>query len=288
MKIIKDGFGISKTVWSMTFKMRKKYPSILLPFFMIAFFQIMGLIILFHFPIPPVSIIFAKPVRAFFGEQFMHYPANFLLLPRLFNYSQLLISGTIGVIMFGMVIGLICQANIKNEKLRLIGNLNRSIRHCFTLMGIWIIIYILSFIVLRSPQFLIVKFLSKTPLTIFLYKGMFYVGFILVLLIETFFIYAYSAVIIERRKFINAVGRGLSVAKKVFLPTFILITIPRLLDFLIIMLKRYAGLFMKWTVPEITLVILGLSIIVTFIADFLVVSSTANLFILAKEAEDKV
>ncbi len=288
MKIIKEGFSVSKSVWSMTFKMRRKYHSILLPFFIIAFFQGIGLVTLFHFPIPPVSVIFAKPIRAFFGEQFMHYPFNFLLLPRLFSYGQILVSGTIGVIMFGMAIGLIYQANIEDEKLRLMGNLNRSIRKYFAFVGIWLIIFVLSFIALRIPQFLIVKFLPKTALTNLIYKGIFYIGFIVILLIETFFIYAYSAVIIEGRKFISAVGRGVSVVKKVFLPTFILVTVPRLLDFLSIILKRYLDLFIKWTVPEVTLVLLGLSIIIAFITDFLVISTTANLFVLAKEAEKKI
>lgn len=285
VRIPKEGFGVAKSVWSMTFKMVRRYPCILFPFFMIAVSQAIVLTILFYFPRPPLTIIFAQPIRAFFGEQFLHYPANFLLLPRLFYFGQVLAMVTIGAIMFGTAIGLIYRANKKEEKLSVVGNLTRSTKYYLTLVGIWVVIFGLSLMILRFPGFLITKFLSRTPLVSTLLQVLFYGGFLLVFLVEALFIYAYPAAIIEEKGLLGAIKRSLRVSKKVFGTTFILIAIPRVLEVLVIAFRRYSLMRVNRVLPELTLVILGLVIAASFIADFLVMSSTVNLFILTKEAE---
>ena len=284
-RIANEGLGVAKSVWSMTFKMVRRYPSILFPFFMIAVSQAIVLAIMFYFPRPPLSIIFAQPIRAFFGEQFLHYPSNFLLLPRLFYFGQVVVMVTIGAIMFGTAIGLIHRANKKDEAYGVADSLNRSVRHYLTLVGIWVVIFCLSLIILRFPGFLITKFLSRTPLVSALLQVLFYGGFLLVFLVEALFIYAYPAAVLEDRGLLSAIKRSLRVSRKVFSTTFILIAIPRILEVLVIALRRYALMRVNRVLPELTLVILGLVITASFIADFLVMSSTVNLFVLTKEAE---
>lgn len=282
---ISGSFGLSKSVWSVTFRMLVRYPRILIPFFIAALFEGLVLTVLFYFPRPPLTIIFAPPIKAFFGERFLHYPNNFLLLPQLFYYGQVLATITVGVVMFGMAMGMVYQANTEGEKVKIAGNLNRAIRRYVTLAGVWLVTFIISLIILRGPRFLVVKFLPPTVFAKILLQVLFYLGIVLVFFVEAFFIYAYPAIIMERRKFLGAIKRSFDISREVFLTTIILIITPRILDVAIMALKQRLIGLMNLTLPEITLVVLAASVVVTFITDSLVFLTTANLFVLTKETE---
>lgn len=282
---IRSSLGLSKSIWSVTFKMLARYPRILLPFFITALFEGLVLTVLFYYPRPPLTIIFAKPIHAFSGERFLHYPDNFLLLPQLFYYGQILVMMTVGVVMFGMAMGMVYQANTEGEKVKISGNLNRALRRYLTLAGLWLVTFILSLIILRVPRLLVVKFLQPTDLARVLLQMLFYGGVILTFFIEALFIYAYPAIIIERRGFLGAVKKSFGISKGVFLTTMILIITPRILDVMVMVLRqKFIGL-MNLTLPEITLAILAVAIAVTFVTDSLVFLTTANLFVLSKETE---
>lgn len=293
MGIIRS-LSLSKSIWSMTFKMLLKYPRILLPFFITAVVQGLVLTILFYFPRPPFVSIFGPPIKAFFttkaysGARFLHYPDNFLILPQLFYYGQVLTMITVGVVMFGMAMGMVYQANTEGETVKIFGNLNRSVRRYLALAGIWIITFILSLLILRLPVFLIVKFMQPTPFAKILFVSLPYLGIFIAFLLEALFIYAYPAIIIERRKFFGAIKRSFSMSKKIFLTTVILIATPRILEIFVILARQKLKGLMNLTFPEITVGVLAGAIVVAFITDSLVFLTTANLFVLAKETEKEV
>ncbi|MBM3254110.1 MAG: hypothetical protein FJZ16_07650 [Candidatus Omnitrophica bacterium] len=282
---IKENLALSKSIWSVTFKMLAKYPCLLLPFLITAVFEGFALTILFYYPRPPLSLIFAPPVKAFFGGHFLHYPDNFLLLPQLFYYAQVLVTMTVGVVMFGMAMGMTYQANTMGEKIKILGNLNRSLRRYITLAGVWLITFILLLVILRGPRFLIVKFLASRNFNIIVFNIILYIGIALVFLIEALFIYSYPAIIIERRGFLDSIKRSFNISRNLFLTTIVLIIVPRILDVIVILIKQNLVRLMNLTLPEITLAVLAVGIAVTFITDSLVFLATANLFIFTMETE---
>lgn len=282
---IGSGFGLSGSVWSVTFRMIAKYPRVLLPFFIKAVFEALALTVSFYSPRPPFSIVFAQPVKSFFGAKYLHYPANFTLLPTLFYYGQIFVMVTVGVIMYGMAMGMVSQAHSAGEEVKIFGNFNKSARRYFALIGIWLVTFILSVIVSKVPSFVITKLMQPTPSAILLLQIMSYISVVSVFAIEAFFIYAYPAIIIERKGILGAIRRSFNVIRHVFLTTLILVFVPRLIEFLYMFVKHKQQGLMNLTVPEITLVILGVGIILTFVADALVFLSTANLFILKQETE---
>lgn len=285
---IRSALSLSKSIWSVTFKMLARYPRILLPFFITALFEGLVLTVLFYYPRPPLTIIFAKPIRAFFGEHFLHYPDNFLLLPQLFYYGQIFVMMTVGVVMFGMAMGMVHQANTEGEEVKIFGSLNRALRRYITLAGLWLVTFILSLIILKVPRLLVVKFLQPTASAKIFLQVLFYGSVVLTFIIEVLFIYAYPAIIIERRKFLGAIKKSFSISKGVFLTTIVLVITPRILDVLVMVLRqKFIGL-MNLTLPEITLVILAVGVAVTFITDSLVFLTTANLFVFSKETEKEV
>jgi len=285
---IGSGFSLSGSVWSITFRMIAKYPRVLLPFFIKAVFEALVLTVFFYSPRPPFSAVFAQPIKSFFGAGFLHYPYNFSLLPTLFYYGQIFVMVTSGVIMYGMAMGMVSQAHSEGGEVKIFGNFNRAARRYFALIGIWLITFVLSLVISKVPPIIIKKLMQPSPSAILLLQIITYIGIVFVFAIEAFFIYAYPAIIIERKGFFEAIGRSFSVLRHVFLTTIILVFVPRLIEFLYMFVKQRQQGLMNLTVPEITLVILGAGIFLTFVADALVFLSTANLFILKQETEKGV
>jgi len=262
-----------------------KYPRLLLPFFIKAVFEVLVLTVLFYSPRPPLSIVFAQPIKSFFGANFLHYPYNFNLLPPLFSYGQIFVMITVGTIMYGMAMGMVYQAHSEGGDVKIFGNLNRAIRRYFALTGIWLIIFVLSLLISKIFPVIIKKLMQPTPLAISLLQVAAYIGVVLVLLAESFFIYAYPSVIIERKGIFGAVKRSFGIITRLFLTTIILVFVPRFFEFLYMFVKQKQQGLMNLTVPEITLFILVGGIILSFAVDSLVFLSTANLFILKHETE---
>lgn len=265
-----------------------KYPRVLLPFFIKAVFEALALTVFFYSPRSPFSVIFAPPIKSFFGASFLHYPLNFNLLPTLFYYGQIFVMITSGVIMYGMAMGMVSQAHSEGGEVKIFGNFNRAARRYFALIGIWLITFILSIIVLKVPPVIIKKLMQPSASAILLLQIISYIGIVFVFAIEAFFIYAYPAIIIERKGFLGAIRRSFGVMRHVFLTTIILVFVPRFIEFLYTFVKQKQQGLMNLTAPEITLVILGAGIFLTFVTDALVFLSAANLFILKQETEKEV
>ncbi len=273
------------SVWSMTFRMIAKYPRILLPFFIKAIFEALALTVLFYSPRSPFSIVLAQPIKSFFGATYLHYPANFTLLPTLFYYGQILAMFMVGAVMYGMAMGMVSQAHSGTGDVKISGNFNRAARRYFALVGIWLITFILSLVILKLPPVIVKKLMPPSPSAMMLLHILSYSGIVLVFVLEALFIYAYPAAIIERKSIFGAIGRSFSVARHVFLPTIVLVFVPRLFEFLFVFVRQKQQGLMNLTVPEVTLVILGAGIVLTMFTDAAVFLTTANLFILKQETE---
>ncbi|MFA5339479.1 MAG: hypothetical protein WC317_04960 [Candidatus Omnitrophota bacterium] len=286
---------LSFSVWSITFRMIAKYPRVLIPFFIKAIFEALVLTVFFYSPRSPLLAIFGPPVTSFFttrtpsgvisGARYLHYPINFELLPTLFYYGQIFIMITVGAVMYGMAMGMVSQAHSEGGEVKIFGNFNRSVRRYLALVGIWLITFILSLAILKLPPLIITKLMPPTPTAMLLLRILSYAGIVVIFVIEALFIYAYPAVIIERKSFFGAIGRSFSVIRHVFLTTIVLVFVPRLFEFLYVFVRQKQQGIMNLTVPEVTLVILGVSIVLTLVTDALVFLSAANLFILKQETE---
>ncbi len=279
----------------MTFRMIVKYPRILLPFFIKAVFEALALTVCFYSPRSPLLAIFGPPIKSFFttmtpsgvisGARFLHYPLNFELLPTLFYYGQIFVMFTVGAIMYGMAMGMVSQAHSENEEIKISGNFNRAARRYFALTAIWLITFVLSLVILKLPPVILKKIMPPTPSAMLLLSILSYAGVVVIFVTEALFIYAYPAIIIERKGILGAIRRSFSVMSHVFLPTIVLVFVPRIFEFFYVFVRQKQQGLMNLFGPEITLVILGAGIVLTFITDALVFLSAANLFILKQETE---
>ncbi len=288
MAILKQ-LKLVSLVWKTSFKIMSEHRRLLIPFGVNAVFQGMLLLLLFWAPQFPFSIVLAPPIRAFFGELYLHYPANFLLMPRLFNYGNIIISLFITSCMTGMMVSMIHQVN-KNVFPGVRSNFKKAVKKYVTLVALWIVVFILVSIVFRGPKFFILKYyFQKTGF--FSWWNVFRMAFtgsvLISILIEMFFGYAAAAVMIEGKSAWQAIKRSFFIAKKFFFPTFMLVAIPVFFIFLMSIVKWKIPQMMKQFFPEMAICVLVLGVIVSLLVNYIVTASVTILFLMNKEIEEK-
>ncbi len=274
----KNRFKTSLDIWKKTVKTFKENPIIFVPFIIVGVFEGIALSLIYLVPRWPLSVVLAPPIRTFFGERFLHYPLNLILIPKLFNYAHIACSLIIGVLMTGMVISMLNDAR-QGLKPAILPNLVRAIKRYLGLAAIWLVAFVIMMFLFKGPSRLLHL---KQPLQM---QILFYVTFLIGIFIQIAFIYAMPAVVIENKKFFAAIKRGMSIFKQNFLPSLVLVGLPSLLFIPLMILKSRAPLFMGKFFPEIVLFILGLGVVVTVLIDCLITCSTTVLFLGQKESQ---
>ncbi len=264
-------------VWRDVIGVLRERPLVVVPFVVGAVFSGVALYVLYLAPVRPMSIVLAPPIRAFFGEKFLHYPLNIFLLPKLFYFAQLALGATIGVLMTGLAIGMFKDA-YRGKGLSGKDNLVNSFKKYFSLFGVWVIMFSLSFLSGKLIKRLC-SGLSPQLLTALL-------TYIIAMFVQIVFIYAMPIIIIEKKKFLSALKQGLLFFKKFFIASVVLTMVPSLLYIPLIGLNQYLPKLIKTFSPEIVIVYLVLSILAAFIIEILITCSTTLL--LLNERSDKL
>jgi len=256
-------------IWKETIDVVGKYPKLFLPFVILGGVELISLYLLYLAPQRPISSLLTPPIKAFWGEKFIHYPFNLFLLPRLFTHVRTLNSASVGVLTTGILISMFFYIK-EGLGARFWASLFHSIKKFFPLLSIWLILFILSSLVSKLTSF------SHFPKYSFLLP---YFTFLVIVLLEIPFIYAMPAIVIGRVSFFLAIKESFSLCKKFFFPTAGLVIIPSLLYLPVIVLRINSFFLMKKFFPEIILIVLGTDIFLSIVIDFLIVASTTILYL---------
>ena len=287
---LSDKIGLIVLGWQGSFRILKKHSLVLLPYIFLSLIEVALLILLYLAPQPPVFAFLAPPIRAFFGEAYLHYPFNLLILPSLFDYSLAFLTIVFGVAINGMVVGMVSDAN---EKLgvRLFANLARAVKRYPALILLSLFMTISAYIIFILPKMLVLWFYTHQIEAIFhlsqwqvlrITLGM---SFFLFLILDVFFAYSIPAVIIENKGIFSAIKRSFLVNRGMLLSTFFLILIPTLFNCIIFFLKLKIPFLAEATFPEIVLFILGGNILIKLFTEYFCISSITTLFLWRKQNE---
>ncbi len=271
-------------VWNITLKGLKRSPCILLPFTIVAFIEGISLSLLFLAPRPPLSTLLAPPIRKFVGESYLHYPYNFLMLPSLFDYVNIIITIFIASLMIAWSVGMIKEINEGNFHNLMYHTFISAIKRYLAVVIVYIIVTFLIAGIFNSVKFLsmnsspYVKFVNQWT---FMQMAMI-CSFLITIAIESFFVYIIPLMIISKRGIIRAIKESFSIGRQIFLPTFFLILIPNLLNGIITYLEQKNYLSVYAPFPEVTLFLLGGKILLTLFTTYLTVVSITILFLWRK------
>lgn len=287
MKPQKSRLPVAK-IFNSTFEGFKKNPSLFLPFLIFSLVELISLFILFLAPRMPLKIFFGPIIKTFWGESFLHYPANFFLLPKLASFARMGLAILIGSLLTGMAVGMVSDFHA-NKRI----NLKNSFRLAFkNYVSLFIIVFIFTasfYFLTKILTILLIKYFTGHSRLLFL-KADIWLGpiftvlsFILAIFIQAIFVYAIPLLIIGKEKTFAAIIKSFVLFKKLFLPTVILITLPMLLFIPLTVISYNNTILMDKFFPEITLWVLALTTLVTSLAIDSVITVSTTLLYLEKE-----
>ena len=264
------------SIWKEVLTTVRKNPKLLIPFIVVALFDLGLLYFLYLAPQRPVISLLGPPITRIWGERFLHYPDHLFLLPKLFYYAHLFLNASLGLLMTGLAIGMFRDVRGKGSASILI-NLIDAIRRYLALLGVWIIMFVISFFLMELFDRIEV---SDTLASLFSIGTYF-----LVMLIQVIFIYAMPAIIIEKKGLIGGLKRGFGLLKKFFIFTIILTMVPALLYLPVLALREnLAGLIGK-TLPEIIVAVTACGVLMTILIDIFFTFCPALVFLKERERE---
>lgn len=260
-----------------------------MPFVFIAFLQALALEVLYFSPRHPVSLIFAPIIKRFFGENFLHYPGNLLIMPSLYYYADVLIYIIVSVALAAISINIFRNAQSKTP-ITTAALIRNALKRYVSFVIFGIIVILLSIFIERADKFVYFKIMrlaakqipnvvakfSGIGLTLFLYLSN--------IILQIFLILTIPLMVIQKRPLFIALGRSVYLGVRNFFRIFTLLFLPYLLYLPVVLLRSGTVLFMEKTVPEITLVIIGIGIIATvFIDCFMIICASQFLWDIERE-----
>ncbi len=254
-------------IYKQVFSLLKKNPTILFLFFVVALLDGLALTALFYAPSPPFSYVLAPIIRAFWSDDFLHYPSNFLLLPKLFGHAHFLISTLIGVFVTGLVIKKI-EADTKGEQLSTIFASGIILKKYIPLVIAWLISYVAFTVILKG-------FLYILPNQVLLQiAGSFMVS----LLVQALFTFLLPSIVLLDKNFFLAVAGSLKMGFRNILMMSSIFIIPMVLALALAFTKLYTPIFVQ-TYPEAVLWVLAIGIVITLFVDIFITTSSTLIFL---------
>ena len=251
---------IAKGAWDIF----KKYPATILPFLIMGVMDFVVLYVLYLAPQRPVSIVLAPPVQAFWGEQYLHYPMNLFLLPKLYNHAHMLLLATLGILTTGCAITMIHEAS-GAHKPRLFSGFVFAFKRYVSLLIIGVVVFLISFFLGNASG------LVATPLVYGIY--------FLHIVVQIVFLYAMVAIVVNKSNVILAVKQSFALAKRSVIPTLVIAAIALVLYLPAMFLKQNLPLLIKKSFPEVVIAVLSINIMVTMIIDVVITFLVTRLFL---------
>ncbi len=290
MSIEKKSTSPLRKAYSLTFRSFKDTPSIFTPFIIFACLELSALILFYFFPRMPLKLIFGPPIRTLWGEQFLHYPLNFILLPKLMSHAKMFLSVFFGSLLTAMAIAM--ARDLYNKKNPSLKNSFLQVIKKYIYLFIVVLIFTGSFYFLsKLLQVSIVKYFIAGHRRLLFLSAKIWLGpllsglsFILAILMQAIFVYAIPLIIIDNAKLLKAFFKALVLLKKLFFPTLILVGLPMLLYVPVILLHQNIALLIDRLFPEAVIFVLLLGIVISSVViDSIITVSISFLYLLNKE-----
>jgi hypothetical protein len=279
-----------KDSYAATFNAIKQHPLIAAPFFIFAALETVFLFILFLAPREPLIRFLGPPIRTFWGEKFLHYPFNFLLLPKLDSLSRMGLSVFFGSLLTGIAVAIAASVYL-HSPVNFKASFRAAAKKYLSLLAVVLLITTIFYAVNKITTLLLLKYfvaghdkLLFIPAAIWLGPISIVINLVLALFIQALFTYAIPAIIVDNAKLLPALFRSMFTFKRFFLTTLGIIALPMLIYLPIIVLNINAAFLIDKAFPEIILAVSIAGIIINaVIIDALITLTTAFLYLRDKE-----
>ncbi|MBL7068992.1 MAG: hypothetical protein ISS34_03970 [Candidatus Omnitrophica bacterium] len=276
-------FGL-KSNWSAALELLAARPIVLMPFLVLALIQGLFLELLYFSSRRPLSFIADPLIRKFFGAGFTHYPAELILLPKLFAYASTLIYITAGIFLTAVCVEIIKRA--KEDSSFDTGDIIRDNGKRYTTFLIYGVIATLAvYLAKRGNAFVFSLFYkllaSRLPeavpgtvpaaTTFFMPMAL----FLTIVVLHVFLLLVIPIIVIRGGTLWKAIVKSVSMGLRNFSYIFPLIIVPYLVYLPVFIMKANSARLAKLVFPEVILIITAAGIIVSMFVDcFVVICAT--------------
>jgi len=198
----------------------------------------------------------------------------------MFQYAEIVMSAFIGVIMSAWAIGMIADIYHKGRS-KMFHNFLYAVSRYFSLITVWVASYIVATV---ASKYLPVVFVGLKHMHLY---WSITIAFVVVIVLQVLFTFVPAILIIDKSKLLPAFKSNAFVLARLAVPAVTLLLVPSLLYLPVLIVKTKVGTLMSKFSPEIVLVVLAAGIVVSFLVDTLVITSTTLLYLHTKNQKDK-
>lgn len=290
IKILKDTMVTIKKAYNETFKTLRSKPVVFLPFLVFATLEFITLIVIYLAPRMPLKLLLAPPIRTIWGEGYLHYPLNFLLIPKLASFARMGLTILVGSLLTGAAVSIIYDI-YKHKKANFIGSLKSALKKYISLFTIVLIFTVLFYISEKITFKLLVKYFISGHAKLLFLGPQLWLGPILIcinitlaVILQSAFIYAIPILMIENEKLMKSILKSFSLFKKLFFKTVVLVGLPMLIYIPLLLLQSNPAILIDKFFPEAVLWLMVVGLLVnSLILDLVITVSTTHLYLLNKE-----
>lgn len=281
-----NSLSVRKTIKSFIVNL-SHHPYLVIPFVLSALFDFIALISIYLAPRYPLSRLMAPPIRRFFGEQYLHYPKNFILIPRLFNYAHIVISFTIGIFMTAVFIFMLYKVLEKKGKILkepvVLPSIKRAFVKFIPMFLFFLVFYVLTLFVFKGISHVFNLIGDNSKILVLIHLG---INFIASVIMYATFAMVFPAIVIEDNGLITAMITNFDILRKHFRRIALLMLIPSTLYLVIALNKFLAPRLMAQFEPEILLISISVTIVLTAIIDLFMTGFSTSFYMIQKHFND--
>ncbi|MFA5101233.1 MAG: hypothetical protein WC547_10150 [Candidatus Omnitrophota bacterium] len=275
-----------RTVYHQTIQALKSQKKLLLPFGIFAAVESLVLTLIYLAPRVPFRAVLGPPIKAFRGEMFLHYPANFLIIPELSSFFRNILTVILGSLLAGTAAVMIRQAFWKKEA-SFIKSIGEAGRKYFQLFIIILITAVILNYAYKGVTFGITKYFTaghkellgfgftiwRGPVTIVL-------SAVILLIVQAFFLYTVAFLMLGNQKLFKAIWQSFVFFGKHIWQTLLIVILPFLFYIPVIILQYKTAYLIDNVFPEVVLIIAYSGIIISSLIVDLFVTMSATLYYL--------
>lgn len=269
-----------------------KRPGILLPFCVVSGLEIFALLTVYLIPQTSLSALLGPPIRSFYGEIYLHYPMDLLLLPKLFQHVQTAVALFVGSWMSASVVAFIsAESQAGSAGLKWYSYSKSVLSRYPAIFVVSLLSFLLAKYSMTGTQIVFRWAVNHFP-NVMGHLSLRWWSLVILaislgiaLTVEILFAYVIPALIIEKKSLWKAFGRSLAVLKRNFLVTLVLVGVPVFLYFVSVLIRGAIPGLIERTFPEISLGILFASILVSFLINSAIMTSVTILFLYQRQRE---
>lgn len=281
------------SIYTKSFELIKKSPRIFLPFIIFTLLESIILIFISIAPRTPDSIL-GPVISTIWGEKFLYYPDNLLLLPKLLSLCRIALYIAFSSLLSAIAVAMVSDGYRRGSLCKLGTAVITAIKKYVYFFTLALTVTIVFYASKKLLAIFLMKFCDVSGLNLsFVLDKTLWAGPIAIctnaffaLIFQAAFIYAVPEMIIAKEKFIKAIVKSVILFKKTFITTSLLVGLPMLAYIPIILLNYNAGFLIQKTHPWSMFIILFLGIAAnSLIIDSIVITSSTVFYLMKTQKQ---